>query len=318
MQAMIHRRYGGPEVMELAEVERPAVADDAVLVRVRGASVNALDWHMLRGEPYLARTEGLRRPKDPAMGVDAAGIVEAVGKDVTWTRPGESVFGARNGAFAEYVAGRSFAPMPPNLTFEQAAAIPVAGMTALQAVRDKAKIRPGQRVLVTGAGGGVGTFAVQIACAHGGIVTAMTSPSKVERVQAMGRARVIDHSREDVTRGTERFDVILDAGGYRRLRDLRHALTPDGTLVLIGPGAGNWTGPITHVASAVVRSRLGKQRFVPFLSHTERDDLLVLGEMVEAGRLFPVIDRAFPFAELPDAIRYLESGAATGKIVITM
>ena len=188
MQAMIHRRYGGPEVMELVEVERPALADDAILVRVRAASVNALDWHMLRGEPYLARTEGLRRPKDPAMGVDAAGIVEAVGKAVTWTQPGEAVFGARNGAFAEFVAGRSFVPMPPDLTFEQAAAIPVAGMTALQAVRGKAKVQAGQRVLVTGAGGGVGTFAVQIACAYGGEVTAMTSPAKLERIRARGPA----------------------------------------------------------------------------------------------------------------------------------
>jgi NADPH:quinone reductase-like Zn-dependent oxidoreductase len=273
---------------------------------------------MLRGEPYLARTEGVRAPRDPAMGVDAAGIVEAVGKDVTWTRPGETVFGARTGAFAEFVAGRNFVPMPPGLSFEQAAAIPVAGTTALQAVRDKAKVQPGQRVLVTGAGGGVGTFAVQIACAAGATVIALTSPAKVERVRAIGPSRVIDHTREDVTRSTERYDVILDAGGYRRLRDLRRALAPDGTLVEIGPGKGNWIGPIAHVGAAVVRSRLGRQRFVPFLSHIDRDDLLVLKEMVEAGRVLPVVGRTFPFAEIPEAIRYLESGQATGKVVITV
>ena len=242
MQAIIHRRYGGPEALSLEDVEPPTVADDGVLVRVHAASVNAFDWHMLRGKPYIARlTEGLRGPKDPAMGVDTAGVVEAVGSSVTHVRPGDEVVGARNGAFAEIVAGRTFVQKPAGITFVAAAAVPMAGCTALQALRDQGRVAPGQHVLVTGAGGGVGTFAVQIARALGATVTAVTSPSKVDLIGSLGADRVIDHTRADALARGSRYDLIVDIAGDRSLRALQRALSPDGTIVLVGPGRGDWT-----------------------------------------------------------------------------
>jgi len=305
--------------MKLEEVDRPEVADDAVLVRVRATSVNAYDWHMLRGKPYLARLgEGLRGPKTAVLGIDVAGTVEAVGADVTHVKPGNDVFGVRSGAFAEYVAGRNMVPMPKGLTFEQAAAVPVAGQTALQGLRDKGGIQAGQRVLINGAGGGVGTFAVQIAKAFGADVTAVTSTQNVDMVRSIGADRVVDYSRDDFTRSGQRYDLIFDCGGNRSMPRMRRALTPKGTIVLVAPAPGQWAGPIVRVLGAIVTSRFSSKRVRPFLSQVSKDDLLVLKELIEAGGVTPVIDRTYPFEQIPEAIRYVEDGHARGKVVITV
>jgi NADPH:quinone reductase-like Zn-dependent oxidoreductase len=228
------------------------------------------------------------------------------------------VFGARSGAFAEFVFGRNMVPIPANLTFEQAAAVPVAGQTALQGLRDRARIQAGQRVLINGAGGGVGTFAVQIAKAHGAEVTAVTGPRSVEIVRSIGADRVIDYTADDFTREGERYDVIFDVGGNRLLSHLRRALAPDGTAILVAPAAGQWIGPIARVIGAVVTSRFNRQKVRPFLSSVSRDDLLVLKELIESGKVTPVIDRVYPFEELPEAIRHVEGGHAAGKVVISI
>jgi len=319
MKAIVRDRYGSPAVMKLEEVDRPEVADDAVLVRVRATSVNAYDWHMLRGKPYLARLgEGLRGPKTAVLGIDVAGTVEAVGADVTHVKPGNDVFGVRSGAFAEYVAGRNMVPMPKGLTFEQAAAVPVAGQTALQGLRDKGGIQAGQRVLINGAGGGVGTFAVQIAKAFGADVTAVTSTQNVDMVRSIGADRVVDYSRDDFTRSGQRYDLIFDCGGNRSMSRMRRALTPKGTIVLVAPAPGQWAGPIVRVLGAIVTSRFSSKRVRPFLSQVSKDNLLVLKELIEAGGVTPVIDRTYPFEQIPEAIRYVEDGHARGKVVITV
>ena len=318
MKAFVTDRYGSPDVLRLADVPAPLVADDAALVRLRATSVNAFDWHMLRGKPYLARLgEGLRRPKTTTVGLDVAGVVEAVGSGVTHVVPGDEVFGSRTGAFAEYISGRVIVPMPRGLSFEQAAAIPTAGQTALFGLRDKGGLREGQRVLINGAGGGVGTMAVQIARALGGHVTAVTSTRNVELMSSLGANQVLDYTRDDFTRGTERYDLIFDAGGNRRLSDLGRVLTPAGMAVLVAPGGGNWIGPIIRVVGAAVRTKFGKHAIRPYLAPVNRENLMFLKALVEDGKLTPVIDRTFPFAEVPDAIRYLESGRARGKVVIT-
>jgi NADPH:quinone reductase-like Zn-dependent oxidoreductase len=290
-------------------------------VRVRASSVNALDWHYMRGEPYVVRlSDGLRRPKTNVRGVDVAGEVDAVGVNVTHLKPGDSVFGMRDGAWAEYVSGRTFVPKPTNLTFEQAAAVPVAGITALQALRDKGQIQSGQRILVTGAGGGVGTFAVQIAKAFGTHVTAATSTQHLEMVRSIGADRVFDYTREDFTRDGQRYDLICDVGGNRSLSDLGRVMTPEGRLVVvgIGAGAGRWLGPLLRPLGAAVRSRFGRRRMLPFLSHPNTEDLLVLTDLIEAGKVTPVIDRTYPLSGATEAIRYVETGRARGKVVITL
>ncbi|HJP72539.1 MAG TPA: NAD(P)-dependent alcohol dehydrogenase [Candidatus Limnocylindria bacterium] len=318
MKAFQRARYGGPEQLELREIDIPAVKDDQVLVRVRASSANAHDWHMLRGKPYLARlSEGFRRPKTPEIGLDVAGVVEAVGAAVTHLKPGDQAFGSRFGAYAELVAGKNMMPMPAGLTFEQAAAIPTAGFTALQGLRDKGQLQPGQRVAINGAGGGVGTLAVQIARALGAEVTAVTGPRSLDAVRSLGADRVLDYSREDFTREPGRYDLILDIGGNRRLSDLRRALSSTGRIVMVAPQPGNWIGPIARIAGATVTTKLGRQPAIPYLAVPNREDLAVLARMVEAGQLRPVIDRSFPFDQIPDAIRYLESGQVTGKVVIT-
>jgi len=319
MKAIVYRTYGSPDVLELTDIEKPAVADDAVLVRVRSASVNPVDWHGMRGQPFLVRMgDGLRRPKVGALGVDAAGHVEAVGKDVTHLQPGDEVFGARTGAFAEYVSGRNFVAKPAALTFEQAAAIPVAATTALQALRDKGGVQPGQRVLVNGASGGVGTFAVQIAKALGAHVTGVCSSGNVEMVRSIGADEVIDYTREDFTRAGQRYDLILDIAGSRSLRSCRRVLTANGTLVVVGGPGGRWVSPADRWVKAKVISRFGSQRMLPFLAQITKEDLLVLKELAEAGTLRPVIDRTYPLSEVPEAVRYLEAGHARGKVVITL
>lgn len=252
------------------------------------------------------------------MGVDVAGVVEAVGSAVTGVQPGDDVFGARNGAFAQAVAGKTFVRKPAGLTFEAAAAVPMAGCTALQALRDHGKLQPGQHVLVTGAGGGVGTFAVQVARVLGAQVTAMTSPSKIDLVRALGVDDVLDSTRSDIARGGRRYDLIVDVASDRSVRDLQRALTPVGTLVLVGPGGGDWIGPIARIAGAVGRSRFGSQTLRTFLAEITREDLETLAGWLEAGQVTPVIERCFPLAETADAIRHVESGATRGKVVITV
>lgn len=316
MRAYRRDRYGSPDTLALREVERPAPVDDQVLVRVHASSVNAHDWHMLRGKPYIARLgEGLRRPKNGQIGLDVAGVVEGIGPGVTDLAIGDRVFGTRGGAFGEYVAGRNMVAMPEGLTFAEAAALPVAGITALQAVRDRAKLRPGDRVLVNGAGGGVGSLVVQIAKAYGADVTAVTSSANLELAASLGAGRVIDYMRDDFTR-LGSHDAVIDLGGNRSLRALRRAITPGGRLVMIAPAPGNWIGPIARIVGAVIASRLSSQQLGTFLSSVSREDLAALRELVEAGKVRPVIDRAFGFDEVPAAIEYMESGRSHGKIVV--
>jgi NADPH:quinone reductase-like Zn-dependent oxidoreductase len=305
--------------MRLAEIGKPELPDDAVLVRVHATSVNALDWHLLRGKPYITRMdEGLRRPKTAVLGVDVAGVVEAVGANVTDLEPGDRVYGSRTGAFAEYVAGKNLVPMPANLSFEQAAAVSVAGQTALQGLRDKGQLKVGQRVLVIGAGGGVGTFSVQIAKALGAHVTAVTGPDNLEMVRSIGADEAVDYTRSDVTRGRQRYDVIMDIGGQQSLSALRRILVPDGRVVMVAPGRGNWVGFLLRLGRAIAISRFSSRKVLPFLSQVSKDDLLVLKEMIEAGKVTPVIDRVYAFEQIPEAIRYVEEGRARGKVVVTV
>jgi NADPH:quinone reductase-like Zn-dependent oxidoreductase len=319
MKAFVKDRYGSPDVLQVQEIDRPTPADDGVLVRVRATSINAHDWHMLRGKPYLARlSEGFRAPNERQLGLDVAGIVEEVGPNVTHVKPGDQVFGSRYGAFAEFVSGKSMMPMPAGLTFEQAAAVPTAGQTALQGLRDHGALQAGQHVLILGAGGGVGTFAVQIAKALGAEVTAVTGSKSVEMVGSIGADHVIDYTRDDFARGAQRYDLILDVGGRRRLSAMRRVLTPTGKIVMVAPQPGQWIGPIARIAGAFITNRLGRRPARAFLAQASRDDLMSLKELIEAGQVTPVIDRAYRFDQIPEAIRYVESGAVKGKVVISV
>ena len=319
MKAVVQDRYGAPDVLELREIERPAVGDGDVLVRVRAASVNPQDWHLMRASPFVIRATGtgLRVPKSPVRGTDAAGEVEAVGKDVTRHRPGDEVFGWCQGAFAEYVcAGEShFVPKPAELSFEAAATLPLAGCTALQGLRDAGAVQPGQEVLIVGAGGGVGTFAVQIAKAFGCRVTGVCSTAKLDLVRSLGADDVIDYTREDFARGERRYDVIFQLAGTASPSACRRALTATGTLVL-SSGEGRFAG-IDRVVRALVSSPLVRQRLRPFLAKETTDDLVALAGLVEDDKLTPVVDRTYPLSEVPEAIAYLEAGHARGKVVIT-
>jgi NADPH:quinone reductase-like Zn-dependent oxidoreductase len=320
MKAIINREYGSPDDLKLQEIGKPVINGDGVLVRVRAASVNPLDL-TLRGRPYFVRLmTGLRRPKQSVPGVDVAGQVEAVGENVTQFRPGDEVFGTCAGAFAEFVCGgeKNFAPKPEGLTFEQAAAIPVSGCTALQALRDRGQLQPGQRVLINGASGGVGTFAVQIAKAFGAHVTGVCSTRNVDLVRSIGADQVVDYTREDFTQVEQQYDLILDAVGNRSLSDLRSALTPKGTLVLVGAKSGQLLGLLARVLRALVLSRFVGQRMLFFLAKIKKEDLVVLKELIETGKVTPVIDRTYPLSEVPEAIRYLEAGHARAKVVIAV
>jgi len=323
VKAIVRERYGSPDVLELRDVDKPVLDDDSVLVKVRAASINAYDWHMMRGLPFLARmSEGLRKPKSIAMGVDVAGQVEAVGKNVTHLRPGDEVFGARSGALAEYVRGsaKSFlVPKPAGLTFEQAAAMPMAATTALQGLRDRGQLKAGQTVLINGAAGGVGTFAVQIAKAFGAHLTAECSTRNVDMVRSIGADEVVDYTREDFTKGGQPYDLILDVAASRPLSECRRVLASNGTLVLVGAPDGRRMGPIVaRILAMIVLSRFASQKLLPFLAKNSKEDLMFLKELVEAGRIRPVIDRTYPLSETAAAIRYLEEGHARGKIVITV
>ena len=335
MKAIVQDRYGSPDVLELREIDRPTVKDDEVLVRVRAASVHPDVWHAMKGVPYVLRImgAGLRAPKNRVPGTDMAGHVESAGRNVTRFRPGDEVFGQtlvanlwrHGGAFAEHAAvpEARLERKPANLTFEQAAAVPTSGSIAVQGVRDEGRLQPGQRVLINGAGGGVGTFAVQLAKAYGADVTSVDSSGKLEMLRSIGADRVVDHTQEDFTRTGERYELVLDIVGNHPWSACRRALTPDGTYVLIGHdqfgrSGHRWFGSLSRFFKLMVIS--------PFVSHLHPfrgakdpgDRLVVLRELIDAGKISPVIDRTFPLSEAPEAIRYMESGQARGKVVITV
>jgi NADPH:quinone reductase-like Zn-dependent oxidoreductase len=324
MQAIVYHGYGPPEVLRLETVKKLLPNDDQVLIKVRAAAVNPLDWHYMRGTPYVMRLDaGLRKPHDPRLGVDMAGEIEAVGSQVTQFKPGDRVFGVAPGSFAGYALAspKRIAPMPAGTTFEQAAAVPVAAITALQGLRDKGKLRAGQKVLINGASGGVGTFAVQIAHAFGAEVTGVCSTRNVEMVRALGADHVIDYKQEDFTQGIERYDLVLDNVGIHPLSALRSVLKPQGILVLVGgggPDAGNWIGPLARPLKALGMSPFVDQEMSMLLANVNPDDLLLMNEMIESGKVKPVIDRTYGLSEVPEAIRYLEEGHARGKVIITM
>jgi len=321
MNAIVQERYGSPDVLKLRDVEIPEIGDDGVLVQVRASSVNAADWHTMRGRPIFARLQtGLRRPKQVVAGIDVAGVVVAVGRDVAELRPGDEVFGGRSGAFAEFVAGRvrNFVSKPAGLSFEEAAAIPVAATTALQALRDRAEVKAGQRVLIIGAGGGVGSFAVEIAKAFEASVTATTSPANVDFVRSLGADEVVDYTNIDVTRGSRRFDVVLDVGGYASMGDLLRVAKPGGSIVPVGAGTATTVGIIAGLVAGEVRRRALGQRLGFFLAQITRDDLLALAHLAAERKISPRIDRRYALAETAEAMRYAESGMAQGKVVITI
>ena len=321
MRAMVYRCYGSPQVVKLEQIAKPTLADDRILVRVHAASVNPLDWHYMRGKPYLVRTTaGIGVPEDIRLGVDFAGTVEAVGKQVTQFKPGDEVFGGADGAFADYVTPRakgSVVLKPANITFEQAAAVPVAAITALQALRDQGKVQAGQKVLVNGASGGVGTFEVQIAKALGADVTGVCSTRNLAMVQSLGASRVIDYTHEDFTRGPERYDLILDNVGSHSASDYLRVLKPHGTLVLVGGSSnGAWLGGLWDVLKAKMLSPFVSQRIGFFLAKLNQDDLNYLGTLMQAGKITPAIDRQYKLGDTAEAIRYLEAGHARGKVII--
>jgi NADPH:quinone reductase-like Zn-dependent oxidoreductase len=323
MKAIVQDRYGSADVLEFRDIEQPTVGENDVLVRVHAAGCGPDVWHLMTGMPYMARPMiGLRRPKLAVRGWDVAGTVEAVGANVTAFQPGDEVMGTAEGAFAELAVTQpeNLVPKPSNLTFEQAAAIPVSGTTALRAVRDEGRVQPGQRVLVIGAAGGVGSLAVQIAKAFGAEVTGVSSTSKTDLVGSIGAADVIDHTREDFTDGSRHWDVIVDTAGRRPLRQLRRALTPKGTLVVVGgDGGGRWTGGFFRgILRGPLLSLFVGQRLRGLATKIQKEDLVRLTEMIEAGTITPIIDRTYPLIEAPDAIRYLAKGHAAGKIVVTV
>ena len=326
MKAMVNMKYGPPDVLELTEVERPTPKDDEVLLKVHAASVNPADWHLLRGDPYIARLQlGLRYPKTRVLGCDVAGRVEAVGKNVTTLQPGDEVFGSPFmhgfGAFAERVSVSEdlLAPKPTNLSFEQVAAVPLAASTALQGLRDHGGIEPGHKVLIVGASGGVGTFAVQIAKSFGAEVTGVCSTRNVGLVRSLGADRVIDYTREDFARSGQKYDLVFQLAGTRSPSECRRVLTSKGTLVQIsGDSDGRWIGPMDRIIKALVLSPFVSQKMASFTVKPNKEDLRFLTELIESGKLTPVIDRTYSLSETPEAIRYLESGHARGKVVILM
>jgi NADPH:quinone reductase-like Zn-dependent oxidoreductase len=323
MQAIVQDRYGPPDVLELRDVEPPAIGDDDVLVRVHAAGVDRGVWHVMAGQPYLIRIMGygLRAPRSRVRGFDFAGRVTAAGRNVRSPRVGDEVFGAGDGSFAEYVCAkaRNCAPRPASLTFVEAAAVPISGVTALQAVRDHGAVAAGHQVLVLGAGGGVGHFAVQIARALGATVTGVCSTAKADTVRAIGAARVIDYTRDDVTRAAERWDVIIDTAGNRPLRHLRRILAPAGTLVIVGgEGGDRWFGGMGRPLRAQLLSRFVRHNLRFFIATVRQDDLRFLTELIEGGKLKPVIDRTYPLRDAAEAVRHLAAGRVRGKVVITL
>lgn len=321
MKAIVQDRYGSADVLELREVEKPGCGDGDVLLRVHAAGVDPGVWHLMTGLPYLVRLMGFgfSRPKNSVRGRDVAGIVEAVGKDVTQLKPGDAVFGICEGSFAEYASAKAdrFVLKPTNISFEQAAALPISGATALNGLRDVGNVQAGQRVLVIGAAGGVGSYAVQLAKAFGALVTGVCSTSKVQLVRALGADEVIDYTREAFLDGARHFDLILDTAGRRPVSQLRRALTPQGTLVMVGgEGGDRFLGGFQRQILAPLGSLFSKQKLTGLMFEERQQDLLTLKDLTEAGKLTPTIDRTFPLAAVADAIRYLERGHARGKVVV--
>jgi NADPH:quinone reductase-like Zn-dependent oxidoreductase len=323
MKAIVHRCYGPPEVLKFEDIAKPTPAPDEVLVKVHAASVNPLDWHYMRGTPYIVRLDsGFGKPENPRLGVDFAGTVEAVGTNVKRFKPGDEVFGGKFGSFAEYVSvreERAVVLKPANLTFEQAASVPIAAITALQGLRDKGKIQPGQKVLINGASGGVGTFAVQIAKSLGAEVTGVCSTPNVDMVRAIGADHVIDYTREDFTTGDQHYDLILDMVGNHSMFQYRHALTQKGMVVVVGgPSDNSWIGPLAGMLKGLMLSPFVSQKVAPLLAELNKEDLTIIGDLMQAGKVKPVIDRRYKLSEAPAAIRYLEQGHARGKVVINV
>ncbi len=324
VKAIVHCEYGSPDVLKLEDMEKPVPNDNQLLVRVRAASVNPLDL-TIRG-PWLIRPIlGMRKPKDTRLGVDYAGTVEVVGKNVTNFKPGDEVFGGKNGAIAEYIcvlADRAVALKPTNMTFEQAASVPVAAITALQGLRDKGKIQPGQKVLINGASGGVGTFAVQIAKSFGADVTGVCSTRNVDMVRSLGADHVIDYTKEDFTKTDRRYDLIFDLVGNHSFSERRRILNPNGICVMAGIGGAGWHDGIgTRLAgelNAYVASRFVSEKFITYIATLNKADLNILGDLMQAGKVTPVIDRSYKLSEVPEALRYLEQGHARGKVAITL
>jgi NADPH:quinone reductase-like Zn-dependent oxidoreductase len=323
MKAIVQDEYGSADVLELRDIEVPVTGADEVLLQVQAAGVDPGVWHLMTGLPYLVRVMGygLTKPKYPVRGRDVAGRVEAVGANVTRFRVGDEVFGTCEGSFAEYAAASEdkLTHKPVNLSFEEAAAVPISGITALQAVRDKGRVEPGHEVLIIGAGGGVGTFAIQIAKAAGAVVTAVCSTSKVDLVLSIGADTVIDYTREDFAQSGRRYDVIIDNAGNRPLSELRRALQPRGTLVIVGGEAGNaWVGPADRLLPALILSLFVSQKLRPLMSMERLDDLEALRSMLEAGKVKPVVDRTYSLVDAAEAVRYVGEGHARGKVVVTI
>ena len=328
MKAAIYTRYGPPEVVQIADVEKPVPKDDEVLIRVRAAAVNPYDWHFMRGEPYPVRIAagGLRKPKDSRLGADVAGEIEAAGKNITQFKLGDAVFGSCKGAFAEYACASesNLALKPDNVTFEQAASVPIASYTALQGLRrggltKDGKIQPGQKILINGAAGGVGTFAVQIAKSFGADVTGVCSTKNVEMVRSIGANQVVDYTQEDFTKSARRYDVILDCVGNHSFSESRRVMNPRGIYVGAGGTSDNWMiGPLTGALKALVLSWFVSQKQVMVLAKPSKEDLTIMGELMAIGKVTPVIDRCYSLCEVPEAVRYLEAGHARGKVVITV
>jgi NADPH:quinone reductase-like Zn-dependent oxidoreductase len=328
MKAAIYTRYGPPEVVQIADVEKPVPKDDEVLIRVRAAAVNPYDWHFMRGEPYPVRIAagGLRKPKDSRLGADVAGEIEAAGKNITQFKLGDAVFGSCKGAFAEYACASesNLALKPDNVTFEQAASVPIAAYTALQGLRrggltKDGKIQPGQKILINGAAGGVGTFAVQIAKSFGADVTGVCSTKNVEMVRSIGANQVVDYTQEDFTKSARRYDVILDCVGNHSFSESRRVMNPRGIYVGAGGTSDNWMiGPLTRALKALVLSWFVSQKQVMVLAKPSKEDLTIMAQLMAIGKVTPVIDKRYSLREVPEAVRYLEAGHARGKVVITV
>ncbi len=320
MQAIVARQYGSPDVLHLETIDRPVPGPNEVLLRVHASSVNPLDYHMLHGAAVIRLFSGLRRPRQPIRGVDVAGVVEATGPGVTRFYAGDAVFGSCKGAFAEYVctAETAVVARPQAVPFEHAAAVPIAGLTALQGLRDKGHVGPGQNVLIHGASGGVGTFAVQIAKILGAHVTAVTSSGNLDFVRALGADHAIDYTQEDFTRQDRRYDVIFDCYASHRLADLRRALAPEGIYVGVGGPAGSFLPFLARLLAILATGPFRKQKMVFFIAKLNAADLSLLGNWMASGQLTPVLDRGYPLAEVPEALKYLETGRARGKVFIVV
>lgn len=320
MKAVVHESYGPPEVLKIVTIEKPEVPDDGVLVRVLASSVNIAEWYSMTGL-FIGRLfgNGLFKPKNTRLGADFSGVIEATGKDVTDFKPGDEVFGGRGGAYAEYVAvKKAIAPKPANVTFEEAASVPTAGITALQGLRDYGKIQPGQKVLINGASGGVGSFAIQIAKAYGAEVTAVCSTQNVEHARALGADHVFDYTQEDFTRSDQRYDLLFNINGSRPWSAYKRVLKPDAIFVLVGGPRTPLIGPL----SLLIRVRLAmlgaSQKFAFFIAKFNREDMMVLKDLLETGKVKPFVEQTYPMSRIADALRHLGTGHAKGKIVITM